>query len=76
MDGEYNSSIDIPAGGFVSDGGWHLVTIDLTNDNIELTVDGRVIFSEKRKNIDITKLDDITNISMEDTFYIGKLNNK
>lgn len=69
--GIHNSTVDIPAGGFVADGGWHNVVIDLANENIVLTLDSRTIFSERRKNVDLSKLDEAESISMEDTFYIG-----
>lgn len=70
-----NSTIDIPTGGFVSDGGWHNVQIEINKNLLQLSIDGRKIFTESKKFImDLHKIDtDQHNyIDFEDAFYIGK----
>lgn len=67
-----NSTVDIPAGGFVADGGWHTVQIEIDQNLIILSVDGRTIFSERRRNMNINNMDVNQYVTMEDVFYIGK----
>lgn len=69
-----SSTLDIPTGGFVSDGGWHNVHISIDKKTIQLSVDGRPIFTENKRNVDILDIDDDKEFlaSMESLFYIGK----
>lgn len=69
-----SSTLDIPTGGFVSDGGWHNVHISIDKKTIQLSVDGRPIFTENKRNVDILDIDDDREFlaSMESLFYIGK----
>lgn len=67
-----NATVDIPSGGFVADGGWHNVIININDEELVLSVDDRTIFSEKRRQVDLKKTDDIESVTLEDTFYLGK----
>lgn len=70
-----DSTLDIPTGGFVADGGWHNVQLDIDKKLIQLSVDGRQIFTENKKIIgDLKKIDDDREFlaDMENLFYLGK----
>lgn len=61
-----NRSIDVPSAGFLADGGWHTVKIEMNPDNLDVFVDGRVTYTEERDS-------HATNsFLMQDKFYIGK----
>ncbi|XP_055376615.1 protein eyes shut [Condylostylus longicornis] len=68
-----NSTMKIPAGGFVSDGGWHSCTIFADRGVIELNLDGQLVFSERTNtnfNFRTHKNRDPT-ITYEDEIYIA-----
>lgn len=76
LDTESNT-LDIPTGGFVADGAWHNVQIEIDKKVIELSIDSRPIFTENKKTVDLTndKMD-LLAAMMEDLFYIGKYLNE
>ena len=65
-----NPTVSVPAGGFVADGGWHNIVLQLNRDTISLNLDGRMVFTEMKRTS--TLVNNTTNsITNEDTFYIG-----
>lgn len=78
-----SSTLDVPTGGFVADGGWHNVQISMDKRTIQLSVDGRPIFTEnKRTPVNVSATiqeerngDEATEFvagDMENMFYIGE----
>lgn len=78
-----SSTLDVPTGGFVADGGWHNVQISMDKRTIQLSVDGRPIFTEnKRTPVNVSATiqeerngDDASEFGagdMENMFYIGE----
>lgn len=78
-----NDTIDIPTGGFVADGGWHNIQIDLDLKTIALKLDGRAIFSVNKKIVNLKAIngggvvaEDNSSIGtsgkLDDLYFIGK----
>jgi hypothetical protein len=69
-----NETIDLPAGGFLSDGSWHTVHLEADTNNIELSIDGRIVFKENKKNnMENSAPNVVTAHSIsQNIFYIGK----
>lgn len=76
-----NETIDIPTAGFVADGGWHNIQIDLDIKSISLILDGRAIFSVNKKIVNLKAIngggveDNESNGSsnrLDDFYFIGK----
>lgn len=74
------TTVDIPTGGFVADGGWHNIQIEVDIKTILLKLDGRTIFSMNKKIVDLSAIkggdgvveDKESTGTMDDLFYIGK----
>lgn len=64
------SAIDVPTGGFVADGAWHTIHLDVNANVIKIMLDGRPTFSVNRRMVDTKSIDD--NVVADDLFYIGK----
>lgn len=71
LDTESNT-LDIPTGGFVADGAWHNVNIEIDKKVIELSIDSRPIFTENKKIMDLSNDKVDISSAMEELFYIGK----
>ena len=70
-----NSTIDVPTGGFVADGGWHNVQIEVNKKFIQLSIDGRPVFVDNNLMIDTSKIDEAKEfIQIDNLFYLGKYN--
>lgn len=68
----HNSSIDVPAGGFLADGAWHNVQMEFTKKTIEIVVDDRLVFSENNLILGTSSIDDPKEfLQMENYFYLG-----
>ena len=64
----------VPIGSYVADGGWHNAQIVIDN-GVELSLDGKLIFSERTNtssNLFRRGSNDIS-ITYEDEFFIGKI---
>lgn len=68
--GTDNDTVDIPAAGFISDGGWHNVQLEMDKNSIQLYVDSRMVFSDVKRHLNLN-IDEMDTITTEDTFYIG-----
>lgn len=67
-----NFTVDVPAGGFLADGGWHNVQIEFSKKFIEIIVDGRPVFLENNLVLDTSRIDDPQEfLQMENLFYLG-----
>lgn len=72
------TTIDIPTGGFVSDGGWHNIQIEIDIKMIALKLDGRTIFSVNKKIVALAAINgsfaDDKEIAgtLDDLYYVGK----
>jgi Laminin G domain len=63
--------VDLPAGGFISDGSWHTVHLQADSSNLELSIDGRTVFKENRKNSENLVSVMATRATTQNIFYIG-----
>jgi Laminin G domain len=64
--------VDLPAGGFISDGSWHTVHLQADSSNVEVSIDGRTVFKENRKNSENLVSVLATHAATQNIFYIGK----
>lgn len=63
-----NKVIDIPMSGYITDGGWHNVRLEIDVQNtISILVDQRHIFTEQN-----VKKSNFENFSLEENYYIGE----
>lgn len=75
--GTESRMMDIPTSGFVADGAWHEVTVDVARRQIRLELDGRMIFEETQKEVSVaTEVADehrrqLGN-ELEHPFFVGK----
>lgn len=68
-----NFTIDVPAGGFLADGAWHNVQIELSKKVVQITVDGRLVFLENNLLMDTSNIDDSRDfLQMDNHFYLGE----
>lgn len=64
-----NQEIDIPSGGYLSDGGWHNIKFDVDeNGQIALNIDQKLVYTEVHSSKSSSHLDRIGA-----SFFVGKL---
>lgn len=64
-----NQEIDIPSGGYLSDGGWHNIKLDVDeNGQVALNIDHKLVYSETHRSEKNGRLDRIGA-----SFFVGKL---
>lgn len=68
-----NGTIDIATGGYISDGAWHNLLLSSDDEDLQMSLDGRRIFSdEKHQRGNFNSSREAHSITLQDTFFIGE----